>query len=376
MRQKMFTEPKVVITEDLTIRGYVSFYYNGKRFREYNGKRLKLDINPNHTNTLADKKRALATLQFEFKKALQSGWSPLQIDQNIDKCFDMALKEVLEDKLESPYSKTYKRDLQKLYNQLHAFLPQAVLKQYVRNVIGADFDAFLNQFKTSNRHYMNKRRTLSVFFSAIVKKGYLTRNIILNTDTLKVKSVLHEPYNQEELRTIIKYLKKDYPNLRLCCMLTYGCLLRPHQEIRHLKRKHINEDYTQISLSGEENKSGRIRTVPIPAFIGIELKARFADCQDMETNLFTLSTLPFNDDYFKTQWSRAKSEMLKIGIIRKGQTLYSFRHTAAISVYKKTKDIQILKQLLQHSNMIVTLTYLRGLGELNNDELKNILPEL
>lgn len=47
--------------------------------------------------------------------------------------------------------------------------------------------------------------------------------------------------------------------------------------------------------------------------------------------------------------------MLKLGLIEKDQTLYSFRHTAVVNVYKKTKDLHILQQLLQHSNMIVTL---------------------
>ncbi|MNL18762.1 hypothetical protein D3C87_1399200 [compost metagenome] len=103
---------------------------------------------------------------------------------------------------------------------------------------------------------------------------------------------------------------------------------------------------------------------------------RLEACDNMEFNIFTLDECAFNEDYFKTQWSRAKVEMLKSGLIRKGQTLYSFRHTAAINVYRKTKDLHILQQLLQHSNMIVTLNYLRGLGEVNDERLRDVLPEL
>lgn len=372
----MFTDPKIILTEDLNVRAYITFYYNGKRFREYNGKRLKLEINPNHTSNQLDRKRSLSTLQFEFKKALQSGWSPLHLDNNKDVSFQDALKEVLNEKLESPYSKTYKRDLEKLHDQVIAFLPKSVLKQYVCNIDDSYFESFLNQFKSSNRHYMNKRRTFSVLYSAMVKKGYASKNVILNTGRLKAKSILHEPYKLDELRNVLEFLKEDFPNLHLCCMLTYGCLLRPHQEIRLLKRKNINDDLTQIHLSGSENKSGRIRTVYVPEYITEELRSRLNLCDDMEANIFTLSKSPFNDDYFKTQWSRAKVEMMKVGVIRKGQTLYSFRHTAAINVYKKTKDLHILQQLLQHSNMIVTLNYLRGLGEINDERLKDVLPEL
>ena len=68
--------------------------------------------------------------------------------------------------------------------------------------------------------------------------------------------------------------------------------------------------------------------------------------------------------------------MLKLKLVLKNHTLYSFRHTAVVNVYRKTKDLHILQQMLQHSNMIVTLNYLRGLGEVNDEQLKNSMPEL
>jgi integrase len=75
-------------------------------------------------------------------------------------------------------------------------------------------------------------------------------------------------------------------------------------------------------------------------------------------------------------WGKAKIKMLKERILEPNQTIYSFRHTAVINVYQKTKDLHIVQQLLQHSNMIVTLNYLRGLGEMNDDKLKDVLPSL
>lgn len=377
MRQKMFTEPKIVSTDDPSIRAYVSFYFNGKRFREYNAKRLKLDISPNYTSSLNDRKRLLVKLQYEFKKALLSGWSPFQIDNSKNISLSDAMKEVLEDKLNSAYSKTYKRDLLKMHEQFIAFIPDEIAKQYVCNIDLSHVEDFLSQFKSSNRHYMNKRRTLSVFFSEMVRREYVVKNIITNTVRQKSKSVLHEIYSHSELKSVFEFLKNNYPNLHLCCLLTYGCFLRPHQEIRLLKRKHIAGDFSQINLSGSENKSGRIRTVYIPEYLQSELEHQLKDVTELETNIFTLdSSTIFNEDYFKTLWSRAKTDMIKLRLIRKNQTLYSFRHTAAVNVYRRTKDLHILQQLLQHSNMIVTLNYLRGLGEVNDERLKDALPEL
>jgi site-specific recombinase XerD len=373
----MFTDPKIVTTPDIKVRSYITYYYEGKRFREYNANKLNGEINPNYTTSLQDRNRLLNKLQYEFKKALEMGWSPLATNTEKNKILADAMQEVLEDKLESTYSKTYKRDLSKLHEQFTSFLPKSILHQYVSNLELKFIELFLNQFKSSNRHYMNKRRTLSVFFSEMVRKGYTGKNLVLTTPTQKPKSVLHDIYSPDDLKAVLQFLEHNYPNLYLCCLITYGCLLRPHQEIRLLNRGNINSDFTKIQLSGEENKSGRIRTVHIPDYLKIKLEKQLFGIEDRGANIFTLeSGTAFNEDYFKTQWSRAKNQMTKKGIISKNQTIYSFRHTAAVNVYRKSKDLHLLQQLLQHSNMIVTLNYLRGLGEVNDERLKEFLPEL
>jgi len=43
------------------------------------------------------------------------------------------------------------------------------------------------------------------------------------------------------------------------------------------------------------------------------------------------------------------------------QTLYSFRHSGAIEIYKRTGSLSKLQKALGHSSLAVSLTYLRGL---------------
>ena len=57
------------------------------------------------------------------------------------------------------------------------------------------------------------------------------------------------------------------------------------------------------------------------------------------------------------QWTRYKK---KSKLIEKDQTLYSFRHTGAIQVYEKTGSLTKLQQVMGHSSLQVSLTYLRG----------------
>ena len=49
--------------------------------------------------------------------------------------------------------------------------------------------------------------------------------------------------------------------------MTYGCLLRPHREIRELTWSDFSDDLKYIHLSGNRNKSGRNRIVPVPSYV-------------------------------------------------------------------------------------------------------------
>jgi integrase len=66
----------------------------------------------------------------------------------------------------------------------------------------------------------------------------------------------------------------------------------------------------------------------------------------------------YHRDYFKNRWAEYKKES---NILEKGQTLYSLRHSGSIKVFEKTGSLQKLQQVLGHSTMQVSLTYLRNL---------------
>ena len=87
--------------------------------------------------------------------------------------------------------------------------------------------------------------------------------------------------------------------------------------------------------------------------------------------IFTNSPVEFNDDYFKTLWSRFKKQSK---IINREVTLYSFRHTGAIDLFQRTGSITKLQTAMGHSSIRVSLTYLRGLEvpELREEDMPMI----
>ena len=84
--------------------------------------------------------------------------------------------------------------------------------------------------------------------------------------------------------------------------------------------------------------------------------------------IFTNSPIEFNDDYFKTLWSRYKKQSKTIN---REVTLYSFRHTGAIDIFKRTGSTTKLQTAMGHSSIRVSLIYLRGLEvpELNEEDM-------
>jgi integrase len=212
---------------------------------------------------------------------------------------------------------------------------------------------------------MNKRRTLGAIFSRLVRKE-IPFNPVKETKRVKEKATLHKAYTKEQLHRVLSILEQSHQNVYMCALFMYGCFLRPHQEVRRLFRRDLNEDCTSISLSGDDNKSGRIRTVYVPPYVHEPITRYKLDQLDQHANLFTGTCDVYNESYFNTAWSRLKEKMVKDRIIEDNHTLYSFRHTAAVNLYMKTKDLYKVQQAMGHSSMTVTLTYMRSLGLVNN----------
>src|SRR5699024_1283811 len=120
MRQ-MHTKPEIKSTSG---RGYIEYYFNGERQREYNGKRLSLPLYPNKAKDESDQAKLLLKLRYEFEKALEKGWNPLSIEPKPEPKKLISLEESistsLSEKLAGTYSRTYKRDLSSLATKLLA----------------------------------------------------------------------------------------------------------------------------------------------------------------------------------------------------------------------------------------------------------------
>jgi integrase len=375
----MYTEPKIFSSEDLKKRTYILFYLDGKRVRIYNGNLLGKEIHPNRSTNLNDRIKLLNELLFELKTALRNNTFKLELDkpQTLEKPYttEELLTIALNNKLETDISSEYKRNLRYIHADLMSFLTLAEKLAEVKQLKVSRIEEFLSNYNSSGTYYMNKRRDLGVLFSAVSKLLQQPLLLVKNTSTRRTKSKLHKIYEPEQLRAVLGYLKVHHQHLYLCCLITFGCFLRPHKEVRKLTAGHFKKNISEIHLSGFENKGRKVRVVYVPDYVKKKLEQLLPSLKSTD-NIFSRDLQPYNEAYFNTAWTRAWRKMHELGIVEKNHTIYSFRHTAAVDVYRRTKDVNLLKSLLGHSSIMVTLKYLRGLGEYNEEALRAASPML
>lgn len=66
-------EIKSYCPTDLSKRVYLAIYVDGQRYREYNGKKIKVNLQPNRAKSLKNRRKLLGDLEFEFRKKLDDG---------------------------------------------------------------------------------------------------------------------------------------------------------------------------------------------------------------------------------------------------------------------------------------------------------------
>lgn len=344
------------VTRESKNKYYLSIFWNGRRYRYFNGKPIGSTARP---NLLPPKLRhgAFFELKKEYIKAIELGWAPglnwayvTAVEKNEARSL---LREAILAKCNNGISDSYHRKLKSISNQICDFLQGAPLTS-------ENLSRFIIQNRHSNSYRNNLRRHIMALEKELKPLGY---NGSVRSSTPKFPHVetLHKPF--KNIHEILDELKDFDSNLHVCCLLTFGCMLRPHREVRLLTWGDFNNDCTLISLSGSMTKGRKNRVLPVPEYVREHVLAIRKNCWTAQTNIFTGDNAPFNRDYFSKKWQLFKKTT---SILEKGQTIYSFRHTGAIQVFERTGSLVTIQQLMGHSTLQVSLTYLRGL------ELKQI----
>ena len=325
-------------------RSIIQFNLEGKRYRFANGSVLGLDLHPNRAPI--QRRQAVAIeLLMAFQSAISAGWTP---HQSISQ--EMSLPEMIEAVAwDNQFTDKYKRALDRTRYAFFEFVVRKRLSK-ASMLTNQNVSNFLEGVSTTPSTFNHERKRLCTLLNRILRETGLPNPVLTIPKRREVQN-LHQPF--DDVQAVLAEIREYNENLWLCCLLTYGCLLRPHQEIRQLTWGDFSEDMSFISLSGSRNKSGRNRIVPLNPQIAVHLQRG-----GHTDNIFTGCEAPYNPDYFKTLWGKYRK---RSKLLQSNQTLYSFRHTGAIEIYKRTGSLTDLQQAMGHASLAVGLGYLRNL---------------
>lgn len=349
MPKNSLSYPKV--RKDSNGKYFIDLTLNNKRYRLYSCKIIKSSLRPNSYPYKMRYSKAKILAEEVYMFLVENDYSFSKKLTNIEK-FDS----IVNRKLSEPLSQSYVKALRLISKRLRRELLS-------KGTLSNEFIDNIPLQYNNNTSYNTSRRHLNVLVNYLHENGFDIDKSKLKTR--KQEEVLHKPI--KDLKTLLDEIYKFNKNLHLCCLITYCCLLRPHQEIRLLKWSDFNDDLSYLSLSGSRVKSKRNRHVPVPLVVR-KLLVR----KDQNINIFSSKEKPYNNDYFKTLFRRFKSVNPQVN---KGVTLYSFRHTGAIEIYKRTGSLSKLQTAMGHSSLNVSLTYLRGLEvvELEESDMPTLL---
>lgn len=288
----------------------------------------------------------------------------------------------------------YVRAFKTLHTQLTEWLefqiqPDFPLRDFTKQDATDFFKYLRDEKKKSNKTINNALGYLRIAFNFIEKQSNVTR--IFKKDPLQHLSKLpvivkkHAAYSDDQVRLIKKEIERrienspvhrreGYRQLQLFISFIYYSLARPN-ELVNITVGDINMQANRILIKGEISKnrtddyveiSPQLRTIIIESGILNYDPLYFVFGNQSEPGLRKVHSTFF--------WRKHNYVLTELGLleINPHYSLYSYKHSGVISLYKQTKDIKLVQRQCRHKSIEQTNIYLRDLGVLSDyDQLKN-----
>jgi integrase len=249
-------------------------------------------------------------------------------------------------------------------------LPDLLLANFRGSIVTHFFDSLRDHSELSPKTYNDYKGHFSSVFNYLVdQKDVPIGNPILKVKNLSVEdSEQYEPFSNEQLDLIKKYLQvQNDKQMYLFISFIYYTFVRPGQELRLMKVKHIGKDQLFIPASTAKANKGDYVTIPE----GLEeLLTRYKIRKySPEFYLFTASGEPGPEPAGKNFFIKRHRKMLEaLGLADSVYSMYGYKHTGALDLYDQTKDIIAVQRHCRHSSVTQTETYLRRYGKILNEK--------
>jgi len=344
---------------------YVYFHYT-----DDNGEkqlcRYKFGINRIKSKRAREKEGAALVQALKIK--LESGWNPLTKKTTAYKLNFVAntLFDLLDIKKAFITPRTYKT----YYDQINLFKKwlesKAIDKLYISSFTDQHARSYSDWLlrdkqycgKTHNSHL----NTMRCFFNGAIERELVTHNPFKAVKAVRQEYGHNTTYSRDEEEKVKTMAYKEHRLFFYATQFVRYCFFR-RSELASLQRKHIIWDNKTIIVPSKSAKNRTQDSITISSTLEKYILEMNILELDPEMYIFSKN---FEPSFFKLKrvddFSDQQREINRILGIKKEATFYSWKHTGAVELYNITKDPYTVMRQCRHSDIRMTMIYLRSLG--------------
>jgi integrase len=334
--------------------------------------RFKIYENLNKKNQSNEQKIAVAKkIITEINEKLANGWNPtrknsvffnLQSRQNQFYFSDSSINYFFEKWL-IDHKKDLRHKSYKTYESKIRIFCQFLQEHNIKNIADLNSNIVVKFFtKLKNEKSNATYNSYHTILKMILKDDRLFENV----KKLKKESKPAARLTDADLTTLFTYLKENDPLLLMFCRFIFYCFVRPHSELRHLKRHWIDFNKMSILIPANISKNHKAAILPIPLN---DFADQLEEIKDRHPDDYIFSDDPnkiCSMSFWAIRFNKVKDKIN----LPSNVTLYSLKHTGAIKLLETGASVMDIKMQMRHHSLDQTFEYLRQMQVLENDRIR------
>ena len=357
---------------DLSKRWFVVFYVWSVQKKKLVRKRIEAT-----GETLTERRQRAKEIIAYLNEILQDGAHTDSVIENVSKtpqpkketktwptveaAIEAGLK-ILSAPLEERSQETYRSNANAfLYFAQSIGIEKKKITEVTRDTALAFSDYLIAEKKLARKTHNKYTSFMHTLYCTLVDRGLAPTNPFTKIPKFKTGSKQHVPFLPDQVAEFLRYFQNNpNPQLWLFINFLYYTFSRPHQEVRLLRIKDIDEK--TILIKPEDAKNDRVLHKRIPPPLETLLETMGIRKYPSHYYVFSVhgtpGPAPVGDNYFYAQHRK----VLQALGFPSGYDLYGWKHTGVIAFYLATRDIKRTQEQCGHKSLAQTDEYLRDLG--------------
>lgn len=342
-------------------------------------KQLRFSMGINHYRTKQERLYEANALCKALKEKLADGWMPFEVKTVEYKTIYSALEGITAIKWESLRPRT-KHSYRVVLDIFLAWLKKKGYDDLKPDEFGSEeamkYMDYLSVDKgLTGRTWNNRLAFMKIFFNYLVDRELIAKNPFRKIKKHpESKSTRNYAYSESELEKVFAHLHEKHRRLYYFCRFVYALYVRPN-ECARLQIKDVDFGNWTINVHADISKTKRYRVAIIPDSYKPMFEEMNLQSYPPDYYIFSYGCKPgekYNPTFDKLT-PKLKGINAKLGI-NPMCTMYSFRHSGIIKLYKLLKyNTYECMQITGHTEMASFQNYLKTLGFAQNENFRSLM---